>query len=68
MNFLENFACQSVDGIQRAYWNSTTFTLLPEVVYYKVNEELNTEIMYLFWTYNSTFLVNLRYYSLEFFV
>ena len=34
MDFSENFTCQSADEIQSAYWNRTSVTLHPVVVYY----------------------------------
>lgn len=35
MDFAENFACQSADEIQSAYWNSTNVTLHPVVAHRK---------------------------------
>ena len=40
MDFAENFACRSLEEIQSAYWNQTSVTLHPVVIYYKENEEL----------------------------
>ena len=40
MDFAENYSCQSLDEIQSAYWNQTTVTLHPTVVYYKQGQEL----------------------------
>lgn len=40
MDFAENFTCQSQDEIQSAYWNSSSVTLHPVVVYYKSDTEL----------------------------
>ena len=37
MDFAENYACQSVEEVQSAYWNSTQVTLHPAVFYYKNN-------------------------------
>ena len=34
MDFAENYACKSIDEIQSAYWNMTSVTLHPIVVYY----------------------------------
>ena len=35
MDFAENYSCRSLDEIQTAYWNQTSVTLHPMVVYYK---------------------------------
>ena len=40
MDFAENYSCQSLDEIQSAYWNQTTVTLHPTVIYYKQGQEL----------------------------
>lgn len=37
MDFAENFSCKSVQEIQSAYWNQTSVTVHPIVVYYKLN-------------------------------
>lgn len=36
MDFAENYSCKSVQEIQSAYWNQTSVTLHPIVIYYKV--------------------------------
>ena len=35
MDFAENFTCRSLEEIQSAYWNQTSVTLHPVVVYYR---------------------------------
>ena len=40
MDFSENFVCQSAEEIQSAYWNSTSVTLHPVVVYYNCNSSI----------------------------
>lgn len=35
MDFAENYTCRSLNEVQSAYWNQTTVTLHPAVVYYK---------------------------------
>ena len=40
MDFAENYSCQSLNEIQSAYWNQTTVTLHPTVIYYKQGQEL----------------------------
>ena len=40
MEFAKNYSCQSLDEIQSAYWNQTTITLHPTVIYYKQGQEL----------------------------
>ena len=37
-DFSENFSCKSVQEIQSAYWNQTSVTLHPIVIYYKLGE------------------------------
>ncbi|CAC5359819.1 unnamed protein product [Mytilus coruscus] len=37
MDFAENYQCKSVEEIQSAYWNQTSVTIHPVVVYYKVD-------------------------------
>lgn len=39
MDFSENYSCKSVQEIQSAYWNQTSVTLHPVVVYYKLPTE-----------------------------
>ncbi|VDI54169.1 Hypothetical predicted protein [Mytilus galloprovincialis] len=39
MDFAENYQCKSVEEIQSAYWNQTSVTIHPVVVYYKVDED-----------------------------
>jgi len=41
MDFAENFACDSADEVQSAYWNSSVVTLHPVVTYFK--DESNTQ-------------------------
>ena len=38
MDFSENYACQSVEEVQSAYWNATSVTLHPTVIYRKDKE------------------------------
>ena len=38
MDFSENFSCKSVKKIHSAYWNQTSVTLHPIVIYYKLDE------------------------------
>lgn len=40
MDFAENYSCRSLDEVQTAYWNQTSVTLHPVVVYYRRNEAL----------------------------
>ena len=35
MDFAENFMCQTMDEIQSAYWNATSATLHPVVIYFR---------------------------------
>lgn len=37
MDFAENYSCKSVQEIQSAYWNKTSVTIHPVVIYYKVD-------------------------------
>ena len=39
MDFAENYSCHSLDEIQSAYWNQTTVTFHPTVIYYKHGQE-----------------------------
>lgn len=38
MDFSENFSCKSVQEIQSTYWNQTSVTLHPIVIYYKLSD------------------------------
>lgn len=40
MDFAENFSCRNSDEIQSAYFNQTSVTLHPVVLYFKENNEL----------------------------
>lgn len=40
MDFAENFSCRSLDEVQTAYWNQSSVTIHPVVVYFKSGEEL----------------------------
>ncbi|MES9884689.1 MAG: hypothetical protein ABW185_27915 [Sedimenticola sp.] len=48
MDFAENFVCQSADEIQSAYWNSTSVTLHPVVVYRKSDDGMIEHKSYVF--------------------
>ena len=39
MDFAENYSCKGVDDIQSAWWNQTSVTLHPVVLYYKDDKE-----------------------------
>lgn len=47
MDFAENFTCSTADAVQSAYWNATTITLHPVVIYYREAAELK-HINYVF--------------------
>ena len=38
MDFAENYNCKSLEEIQSAYWNQTSVTLHPTVIYYRPDE------------------------------
>ena len=40
MDFAEKYSCQNLDEIQLAYWNHTSVTLHPTVIYYRHGQEL----------------------------
>ena len=40
MDFAENYSCRSLDEVQTAYWNQTSVTLHPVVVYFRTDEKL----------------------------
>lgn len=40
MDFAENFSCRSMDEVQTAYWNQTSVTLHPSVVYFSEDGSL----------------------------
>ena len=39
MDFAENYSCKSMDEIQSAYWNQTSVTLHPMVIYFKTDSD-----------------------------
>ncbi|CAC5379205.1 unnamed protein product [Mytilus coruscus] len=48
MDFAENFSCCSADEVQSAYWNSSSVTLHPVVVYYKDGDDKMAHTNYVF--------------------
>ena len=45
MDFAENFACQSADEIQSAYWNATMVTIHPVFAYFKDDGQLKHKLL-----------------------